>query len=233
MKVEDLIGRRIAIPEQFTAPVTVESAEIVEDTIILSVRTLDGSSQEALLEIDRLPHILAAAPVSINTLVNADSFFLYMETNRIKNAFAYDPYFAVSLSGVRPLPHQLEAVYERILPQVRLRFLLAYDPGAGKTIMTGLLIKELKLRHIIDLVLILTPAPLTFQCQDELESKFTETFEVIDSSRVKNQLVGNPWERSRQCITSIDFAKCEEILPGILQVDWDLVIIDESHKCSA
>lgn len=134
---------------------------------------------------------------------------------------------------MRPLPHQLEAVYERILPQVRLRFLLADDPGAGKTIMAGLLLKELKLRQVIERVLILAPAPLTLQWQDELSSKFSETYEVINSNLAKGQLAGNPWERFRQCIASIDFAKREDILSGILQVDWDLVIIDEAHKCSA
>ncbi len=112
-------------------------------------------------------------------------------------AFDYDPHFAVSLSGVRPLPHQLEAVYERILPQVRLRFLLADDPGAGKTIMAGLLLKELKLRNAVERILILAPAPLTLQWQDELRGKFSETFEVINSILAKGQLAGNPWERFR------------------------------------
>lgn len=183
--VEQLIGKRIFLSDQFPAPITVEDAEIIDGTILLKVRTLEGSSSEAFLELEQLESILASDPVSTNTLVNPDSFFLYIEANRIKNAFAYDPHFAVSLSGVKPLPHQLEAVYERILPQVRIRFLLADDLGAGKTIMAGLLIKELKLRHIIDRVLILTPAPLTVQWQDELRSKFAETFEVINSSLVK------------------------------------------------
>jgi len=156
-----------------------------------------------------------------------------IESARIKTAYDYDPHFAVSLSGVRPLPHQLEAVYERILPQFRLRFLLADDPGAGKTIMAGLLLKELKLRNAVERILILAPAPLTLQWQDELRSKFSETFEVVNSILAKGQLAGNPWERFRQCIASIDFAKRDDVAPGILQVDWDLVIIDEAHKCSA
>ncbi len=99
--------------------------------------------------------------------------------------------------------------------------------------MGGLLLKELKLRHAVERILILTPAPLTVQWQDELRSKFSETFEVINSNLVKNQLAGNPWERFRQCIASIDFAKRDEVMPSILQVEWDLVIIDEAHKCSA
>ncbi|WP_107668050.1 helicase-related protein, partial [Cyanothece sp. BG0011] len=174
-----------------------------------------------------------AERVDYQPIVDANRFFLFIESARIKTAYDYDPHFAVSLSGVRPLPHQLEAVYQRILPQARLRFLLADDPGAGKTIMGGLLLKELKLRHAVDRILILTPAPLTVQWQDELRSKFSETFEVINSNLVKNQLAGNPWERFRQCIASIDFAKRDEVMPSILQVEWDLVIIDEAHKCSA
>lgn len=89
------------------------------------------------------------------------------------------------------------------------------------------------MRNAVERVLILAPAPLTLQWQDELRSKFSETFEVINSILVKGQLAGNPWERFRQCIASIDFAKRDDVTPGLLQVDWDLVIIDEAHKCSA
>ncbi|NJN68310.1 MAG: DUF3883 domain-containing protein [Chloroflexaceae bacterium] len=161
------------------------------------------------------------------------SFALLIEAERIRLAYAFDPYFAVSLSGVRPLPHQLVAVYERMLPQARLRFLLADDPGAGKTIMAGLLLKELKLRHALERVLILTPAPLTVQWQDELRSRFDEVFEIIRSDLAKNQLAGNVWERFPQCIASLDFAKQEDVAPGLLRTEWDLVIIDEAHKCAA
>jgi hypothetical protein len=121
--------------------------------------------------------------------------------------FNYDPYFAVFLSGVRALPHQLEAVYEELLPQPRLRFVLAHDPGAGKTIMAGLLIKELKLRGAADRILIIVPASLTPQWQDELSEKFQETFEIIDSHSETGQVAGNIWQRFSQVITSMDYAK--------------------------
>lgn len=230
---ERLIGKRILIPGQFTGSVTVASAKIFEETWLLQVRTQQGEVRDASLTAAEAEEILASQEQVSVAPVDANQFFLFIELARIKTAFAYDPHFAVSLSGVRPLPHQLEAVYERILPQVRLRFLLADDPGAGKTIMAGLLLKELKLRGVIERVLILAPAPLTIQWQDELRSKFSETFEVINSILAKNQLAGNPWERFRQCIASIDFAKRDDVTPGIVQVDWDLVIIDEAHKCSA
>lgn len=230
---KQLIGKRISIPRQFNGVVTVEDASLVEDIVLLRVRTQQGDLKDAYIGTTEVDEILSAQNQFSEVPVDANQFFLFIESARIKLAFAYDPHFAVSLSGVRPLPHQLEAVYERMLPQVRLRFLLADDPGAGKTIMAGLLLKELKLRGVIERVLILAPSPLTLQWQDELRSKFTETFEVINSTLAKGQLAGNPWERFRQCVASIDFAKRDDVIPGILQVDWDLVIVDEAHKCSA
>src|SRR5258708_36787223 len=118
-------------------------------------------------------------------------------------------------------------------PQARLRFLLADDPGAGKTIMAGLLLKELKLRGVVTYVLILTPAPLTIQWQDELYSKFDETFEIVNADMVGNQLAGNVWDRYRQCITSLDFAKKKRITQNLNQIPGTLEIMDEPHKCSA
>ncbi len=166
--MEQLIGKRIALPGQFTGSVNVESAKVIADTLLLKVRTQQGELHDAYLSLVEAEEILANSDRAVAVTVDANQFFLFIESARIKVAYNYDPHFAVSLSGVRPLPHQLEAVYERILPQVRLRFLLADDPGAGKTIMAGLLLKELKLRHALERVLILAPAPLTLQWQDEL-----------------------------------------------------------------
>src|SRR4028118_335198 len=148
--LDQFIGKRISIPEQFTGTVTVEGVTAIDDSVLLQVRTSAGELREAILSAAAVTEILANQQPAITTPVDSNSFFLFIESARIKTAFAYDPHFAVSLSRVRPLPHQLEAVYERILPQVRLRFLLADDPGAGKTIMAGLLLKELKLRGIIE-----------------------------------------------------------------------------------
>jgi hypothetical protein len=203
--------------------------------VILSVRTRDGRTEQVIKTAAELAHALdqAVQHDSSHAQVNPGDFFLLVEATRIRLAYSFDPFFAVSLSGVQALPHQLQAVYERMLPQARLRFLLADDPGAGKTIMAGLLLKELKLRGVIDYILILTPAPLTIQWQDELYSKFDETFEVVTSELVGNQLAGNLWERYRQCIVSLDFAKQEHIAQSLEQIPWDLVIIDEAHKRAA
>ena len=111
--------------------------------------------------------------------------------------------------------------------------MLADDPGAGKTIMAGLLLKELKLRSVVDRTLVVAPAPLTVQWQDDLYDKFDEHFEVVSSHQVRSQLGASPWERYSQVVVSLDYAKREEVLPGLLRADWDLVVMDEAHKCSA
>ena len=148
-------------------------------------------------------------------------------------AYEFDPYFGLSISRVDPLPHQLEAVYEYLLKLPSVRFLLADDAGAGKTIMAGLLIRELKLRGLAERVLIVCPANLTFQWQRELKEKFDEQFFVLKGGDIRDQFGVNQWLEQRQTITSLDLAKREDVLPGLRQVHWDLVIVDEAHRMSA
>ena len=147
-------------------------------------------------------------------------------------AHEFDPYFGLSISKVDPLPHQLEAVYDYLLKLARVRFLLADDAGAGKTIMAGLLIRELKLRGLAERILIVGPANLAFQWQRELREKFDEKFIVLKGSDIRDQFGVNQWLEQRQIVTSLDLAKREEILPGLRQVHWDLVIVDEAHRMS-
>ena len=148
-------------------------------------------------------------------------------------AYEYDPYFGLSISRVDPLPHQLEAIYDYLLKLARVRFLLADDAGAGKTIMAGLLIRELKLRGLADRTLIVCPANLTFQWQRELNEKFDEKFKVLKGGEIRDQFGINQWLEQKQVITSLDLAKRSEILPGLRQVHWDLTIVDEAHRMSA
>ena len=148
-------------------------------------------------------------------------------------AYEFDPYFGLSISRVDPLPHQLEAVYEHFLKLPTIRFLLADDAGAGKTIMAGLLVRELKLRGLVERVLVVCPANLSFQWQRELKEKFDEKFLVLKGGDIRDQFGVNQWLEQNQIITSLDLAKRTEILPGLRQVHWDLVIIDESHRMSA
>src|SRR2546422_3686781 len=148
-------------------------------------------------------------------------------------AYEFDPYFGLSISRVDPPPHQLEAVYDYLLKLARVRFLLADDAGAGKTIMAGLLIRELKLRGLAERILIVCPSNLTFQWQRELKEKFDEKFLVVKGNDIRDQFGVNQWLEQKQVLTSLDLAKREDILPGLRQVHWDLVIVDEAHRMSA
>jgi superfamily II DNA or RNA helicase len=148
-------------------------------------------------------------------------------------AYEFDPYFGLSISRVDPLPHQLEAVYDYLLKLARVRFLLADDAGAGKTIMSGLLIRELELRGLAERILIVCPANLAFQWQRELKEKFDAKFLVMRGQDIRDQFGVNQWLERSRVITSLDLAKRADILPGLRQVHWDLVIVDEAHRMSA
>ncbi|MCE5255109.1 MAG: DUF3883 domain-containing protein [Actinomycetia bacterium] len=148
-------------------------------------------------------------------------------------AYEFDPYFGLSVSRVDPLPHQLEAVYDYLLKLPRVRFLLADDAGAGKTIMAGLLIRELELRGLAERILIVCPANLAFQWQRELKEKFDSKFFVLKGGDIRDQFGVNQWLEQKRVITSLDLAKRHEILPGLRQVHWDVVIVDEAHRMSA
>lgn len=126
-------------------------------------------------------------------------------------AYEFDPYFGLSISRVDPLPHQLEAVYDYLLKLPRVRFLLADDAGAGKTVMAGLLIRELKLRGLVERVLVVCPANLTFQWQRELKEKFDEKFEVLKGGDLREQYGINQWLERSRVITSLDLAKRTDV----------------------
>jgi superfamily II DNA or RNA helicase len=165
---------------------------------------------------------------------DAFRFRLGIEARRLGLAYEYDPYFSLSIARVDPVPHQLEAVYDFILPLPRIRFLLADDAGAGKTIMAGLLLKELKIRGLVNKTLIVTPANLSFQWQRELQDKFREKFEILRGPEFRSQYGVNPWLEKPQIITSMDWAKREDIKDKLERVpSFDLIIVDEAHKMSA
>ena len=124
-------------------------------------------------------------------------------------------------------------MYEHLLKLPTVRFLLADDAGAGKTIMAGLLIRELKLRGLVERVLVVCPANLAFQWQREMREKFDERFLVLKGSDIRDQFGVNQWLEQKQVITSLDLAKRTEILPSLRQARWDLVIVDEAHRMSA
>jgi len=157
-----------------------------------------------------------------------------VEAARLGLAYEYDPYFTLSIARVDPLPHQLEAVYEYFLKMPRIRFLLADDPGAGKTIMAGLLLKELKIRGLVQRTLIVAPANLTFQWQREMKDKFREQFDVMRGDILRSQYGQNPWQEKNQVVTSVSWiSRIEDAKDSLLRSRWDLIIVDEAHKMSA
>ncbi|MGD0905300.1 MAG: helicase-related protein, partial [Terracidiphilus sp.] len=229
------IGRKVTLPGHFDQAVTLEGIRPLGRGFECRVRLADGSLDETVISEEEAQVLIGdrgGTETTTITPADADQVRLMIESTRIRLAYTHDPHFAVSLSGIRTLPHQIEAVYEKMLPQPRLRFLLADDPGAGKTIMAGLLIKELKLREAIERVLILCPSPLTIQWQDEMQRWFGETFDIIFSA-VDQQQLTNPWQRGNLVVASMDYAKQDDVRERVWQQHWDLVIIDEAHKCSA
>jgi superfamily II DNA or RNA helicase len=159
-------------------------------------------------------------------------FKLCAEAERISSAYQFDPLFAVNCSIVDPLPHQVEAVYKFLLPLPKIRFLLADDTGAGKTIMTGLLLKELLLRGTIERILIITPGGLTKQWQeDEMGIKFNIPFTLVNRSLFSAD--PNIFHTANKIVTSIDFISREDVMTVAGNVHWDLIVFDEAHKLSA
>ncbi|MEK6573636.1 MAG: DEAD/DEAH box helicase, partial [Chloroflexota bacterium] len=165
---------------------------------------------------------------------DAEAFLLGVEAQRIRIAYQFDPLFAVNSSVVDILPHQVEAVYRYLLPLPRIRFLLADDTGAGKTIMTGLLIKEMLFRGVLGKALIITPGGLTGQWRDEMLEKFGLDFDLVNRASFE----AKPGQFSRQdeglFVTSIDFiSRHEGCLNAAKETQWDMIVVDEAHKLSA
>jgi SNF2 family DNA or RNA helicase len=163
-------------------------------------------------------------------------FRLVSEAQRIRLAHLFDPVLAVHTSVVDPLPHQITAVYEAMLPRQPLRFLLADDPGAGKTIMAGLLIKELIARGDLQRCLIVCPGSLAEQWQDELYRRFHLPFDILTNDKLEAARTGNWFLETNLCIARLDKLSRNEDVQQKLQAPdcrWDLVVCDEAHKMSA
>ena len=173
---------------------------------------------------------------------NADGalFRLVSEALRIDFAHLFDRFLAIHTSQVEPYPHQITAVYEEMLPRQPLRFLLADDPGAGKTIMAGLLIKELMMRGDLQRCLIVVPGNLVIQWQEELKDKFELYFEILSNDHIKTTLTENVFEKMpKLVIARVDKLKRDKssqekkLQENIKSIEWDLIICDEAHKMSA
>jgi SNF2 family DNA or RNA helicase len=220
------------VPERLVTVVSVDAhgGESVE-----LVYKVDGKLQERLLTRADEPSIqvaVAERPFSFDG--DGASFQLACEAKRMDLAFLFDPMMAVHTANVEPLPHQITAVYESMLPRQPLRFVLADDPGAGKTIMAGLYVRELIMRADAKRVLIVAPGSLVEQWRDELSEKFGLDFRIFTSDLEKASSNPNPFEDYNQLIVRLDqMARNEELQEKLCKAGWDLVIFDEAHKLAA
>ena len=193
---------------------------------VLGTQLLYRESENSITVLqNHLPWSFDAAPVQMK---------LVSEAYRISLAHLFDPYLAVHTSSVEPLPHQISAVYQEMLPKMPLRYILADDPGAGKTIMTGLYIKELIARGDLKRCMIVSPGSLAEQWQDELYSKFHIRFEILTNDRMESAVSGNIFSEVDLCIARLDKLARNDALQEKLKVtEWDLIVVDEAHKLSA
>ena len=213
----------------------IAAVKISEAALTLVYRLPDGSIKERLLtdaDCESISVALAAHPWRFDG--DGEAFKLAVEAKRIDLAFLFDPMMAVHTSNVEPLPHQITAVYESMLPRQPLRFVLADDPGAGKTIMAGLYIRELIMRADSRRILVVAPGSLVEQWRDELFEKFGLQFNVFSAALEAATPTGNPFEDLDHLIVRLDqMARNEELQEKLLATTWDLVIFDEAHKLSA
>ncbi len=230
----------LQVGQLITAPFLPASAEVKkfeprDGYFLLEVVLQDDSHTYKPLRIteEQFTQIEILEQSSVALTDNAEDFFFLIEANRIRLAYQFDPQLAVSVSQVDPLPHQIEAVYHYVLNSPRIRFLIADDPGAGKTIMAGLVLKELQYRKLVRRVLIVAPGHLKYQWQREMKERFQTSFAIVDRARMESAWGENVWEEREHLITSIDFAKQDDVRNTLRGTHWDLVIVDEAHKMSA
>jgi superfamily II DNA or RNA helicase len=221
------------VPEGLVTVVDVKwhGSAVVE----LTYKDAAGRLGSELLYRDREPTIeIASAGLSWSFDGDGALFRLVSEAYRIRLAYLFDPLLAVHTSLVDPLPHQITAVYGEMLTRQPLRFLLADDPGAGKTIMTGLLIKELLIRGDLHRCLIVCPGMLVEQWQDELDRRFHLPFEIMTTEALEAARTGNWFLEHPLAIGRLDkLSRDEEVQAKLDQTDWDLIVVDEAHKLSA
>jgi superfamily II DNA or RNA helicase len=212
------------------------SADLMGDNALSVVyKTNDGRlGERVLFRTDEANLSLAEAGRPWAFDANGEDFKLVAEAWRINLAHLFDPMMAVHTSNVEPLPHQITAVYESMLPRQPLRYVLADDPGAGKTIMAGLFIRELLMRADAKRVLIVSPGSLVDQWQDELFEKFGLSFSIFSRDLQQQTRTGNPFDECDLLVARLDqLSRNDDLQEKLSHTRWDLIVVDEAHKLSA
>jgi len=236
MKLESISpGQSVTGIEPTEIVTVVAVVPLSEGSVQLIYRTPDGTIKERLLgRVDESSINVAAAERPFSFDGDGAAFQLACEAKRIDLAFLFDPMMAVHTSNVEPLPHQITAVYESMLPRQPLRFVLADDPGAGKTIMAGLYMRELIMRADSHRILVVAPGSLVEQWRDELYEKFGLEFHVYSTVLEQTSPSGNPFDDYARLIVRLDqLSRNEELQDKLCAPGWDLVVFDEAHKLSA
>ncbi len=205
------------------------------DVVELTYKDASGTLGNELVFRDREPTLeIITSGGAWSFTADGANFRLASEAHRIRLAYLFDPLLAVHTSLVEPLPHQITAVYGEMLTRQPLRFLLADDPGAGKTIMAGLLMRELLIRGDLHRCLVICPGSLAPQWQDELSQKFHLRFEILTNDRIESAVTGNAFAEMPLVIVRLDkLSRNQDLQAKLAQTDWDLVVCDEAHKMSA
>ncbi|MGB4057205.1 MAG: helicase-related protein [Alphaproteobacteria bacterium] len=221
------------IPNEIVRVITVEP--VGENAVTVYYKDNAGKiAEQMFFRSDESRLSLAQEGRSWSFDAPGDEFKLGLEAYRISEAALFDPMMAVHTSNVEPLPHQISAVYESMLPRQPLRFVLADDPGAGKTIMAGLFIRELLMRADAKRILIVSPGSLSGQWQDELYEKFDLQFEIFSREKQEQSATRNFFEENNLLICRLDqLSRNEDFQEKLKHTEWDLIIVDEAHKLSA
>jgi superfamily II DNA or RNA helicase len=236
MRIEDLTsGISLNGLEPSVVATVVAVVPIAEGAVQVIYKTPDGVLKDRLLgRADEGSIAIATQERPWAFDGNGEDFKLTIEAKRLDLAFLFDPMMAVHTSNVDPLPHQITAVYEAMLPRQPLRFVLADDPGAGKTIMAGLYIRELLMRADARRILVVAPGSLVEQWRDELFEKFGLEFRIFSKELEAASPSGNPFEDHDHLIVRLDqMSRNEESQEKLCLASWDLVVFDEAHKLSA
>ncbi|MFX0171790.1 MAG: helicase-related protein [Candidatus Hodarchaeota archaeon] len=215
--------------------VCIDQTEKLGNTIhVIGHKIESGERWTIYLPLTQIPTLKIKKTIQNSFLGSGLNFQLGIRGLWINLARYRGERFALQTTSIDSLPYQIEAVYLKILPTVPIRFMLADEAGAGKTIMAGLVFSELKARQLASRLLIIVPRILVEKWQNDFLIFFNEKLDFITGSDVRNKSfsIWNPGY-PYQCIMSMDTAKQEEIRDLLKAVHWDLIIIDEAHKLSA